>query len=85
MSLKYFLKLHITCPSTTTPTGESIGCVCECVGVCTHDVFAFRDVCFTIVFWRWNEQLLLSLMVIESVSLLKTDGQVDSGVLWYWR
>lgn len=84
VSLKY-LKFHITCPSTKTPTGESIGCACECVGVCTYDVFAFTGVCFTVVFWRWNEELLLLLMMIESVSLVNTDGQMDSGVLWYWR
>lgn len=51
------------------------------VWVCAHDVFAFTGVCFTIVFWRWNEEFLLSLLVIEPASLVNIDGQVDSGVL----
>lgn len=83
--MKYLLKLHIGCPSTKTPTGEGVGCACECLGVCTHDVFASIGVSFTVVFWRWNEELLLSLMGIESLSLVNIDGQVDSGVVWYWR
>lgn len=46
-----------------------------------NDVFAFIGVSFIVVFWRWIEELLLSLMGIESLSLVNIDGQVDSGVL----